>query len=256
MAEQFAFDQRIGQGRAVEADERFVGTRGGGVNRLRHQFLADPGFASDQHGQVAAADQIDFLHQPFVRLALADHFALLLAAGLAIDLGALMLVFGAQRQAFDTFSGVDRGRGEAGEGLQGVEFDRLETLRIERIKGDQAPEFFIDEQRAAEAVMHFEVIAQTIDQAVVRIGQVAVGGEPRWPGAVQQDLETGMFADLEAPAEGVGAQTIHRQRHQPFAVQAQQRGGIARQQGAQGFEQASIAFAFGQFAGQVGDQRQ
>jgi hypothetical protein len=46
------------------------------------------------------------------------------------------------------------------------------------------------------------------------------------------------------------------QRHQPFAVQAQQRGGIARQQGAHGFQQAPIALAFGQFAGQVGDQWQ
>jgi hypothetical protein len=102
--------------------------------------------------------------------------------------------------------------------------------------------------------VYFEVIAQAIDQAVIRVGQVAVGGKSGWPGAVQQDFEAWMVADFEAPAEGVGTQAIHRQRHQPFAVQAQQRGGIAGQQGAHGFEQATIALALGQFAGQIGDQ--
>jgi hypothetical protein len=65
-----------------------------------------------------------------------------------------------------------------------------------------------------------------------------------------------MFVNLEAATEGVGAQAVHRQRHQPFAVEAQQGGRVARQQGAHGFEQAAIALAFGQLAGQVDDQGQ
>jgi hypothetical protein len=95
-----------------------------------------------------------------VRLALADHFALLLAAGLAVDLGALVFVLGAQGQAFDALGGVDRGGGEAGEGLQGIEFDRFETVPDRGRRGSAGPRTFIDEQRAAHAVMHFQVIAQ------------------------------------------------------------------------------------------------
>ena len=42
---------------------------------------------------------------------LRQMFALLLTAGLAVDLGPLVFVFGTQRQAFDALGGVDRGRG-------------------------------------------------------------------------------------------------------------------------------------------------
>lgn len=224
------------------------------MNGLGHQFLANPGFAGDQHGQVAAADQIDFFHQPFKRFALADHFAILLTAGLTVDLGALVLVFSADRQALDALGGVDRGRGQAGEGLQGVQFNRLETLGVERIEGDQAPEFFIDKQWAAKAVVDFEVIVEAVDQTVVGIGQVAVGGEPGRAFAGQQHFKARMFADFEASTQGVSTQTVHRQWHQRFAVEAQQRGGITWQQSAHGFEQAPVALALGQFAGQVGDE--
>ena len=65
-----------------------------------------------------------------------------------------------------------------------------------------------------------------------------------------------MLADSEAPAQGIGAQAVHCQRHQPFAVQAQQRGGIAGQQPTHGLQQAAIAFLVGQVAGKVADQGQ
>ncbi len=220
MPEQFAFDQGLGQGGAVEADQRFVGARRGGVDRLGHQLLADPGFAGDQHGQVAAADQLDFLDQALVRFALADHFLVLLAAGLAIDLGALVLVFGPQRQALDALSHVDGGCGKAGEGLQGVQFDPFKPLGIEGVQGQQAPGLVVDKQRAAHAVVDFQVAVQAGDQAVIRVGQFAVTVEAGRAGAAQQDLEARMFADLEASAQGIGAQAVHRQRHQPLAIQA------------------------------------
>lgn len=38
------------------------------MNRLGDQFFADAGFPGDQHRQIAAADQIDFLHQFFSAL--------------------------------------------------------------------------------------------------------------------------------------------------------------------------------------------
>ena len=88
---------------------------------------------------------------------------------------ALVFVFSAIGQALNAFGSVDRGRGEAGEGLQGVEFDRLETFGVEGVEGDQPPEFFIDKQRTAEAIVDFQMLVEAIDQAVIRIGQVAVG---------------------------------------------------------------------------------
>ncbi|MNE33714.1 hypothetical protein D3C80_1274010 [compost metagenome] len=256
MAEQLAFHQGVGQRGAVEADDRFVGAGRGGMDGLGHQLLADPGFAGDQHGQVAAAHQAYFFDQALVGLALANHLAILLAAGLAVDLGALMLIFDPVVQPLDALGGVDRSGREAGEGLQGIQFDRFEALRVEGIEGQQAPWALVDEQRATHAVVDFQMIIQAIDQAVIGVRQVAVGSETGRAGAAEQRFETRVLADLEAPAEGVGTQAVDGQRHQPFTIKTQQGGGVAREQGAHGFQQASITFALGQFAGQVGDQGQ
>ncbi|MNE90420.1 hypothetical protein D3C80_1879310 [compost metagenome] len=100
------------------------------------------------------------------------------------------------------------------------------------------------------------MIIQAIDQAVIGVGQVAVGSETGRAGAAEQRCETRVLADLEAPTEGVGTQAVDGQWHQPFTIKAQQGGGIAWEQGAHGFQQAAITLALGQFAGQVGDQGQ
>ena len=104
--------------------------------------------------------------------------------------------------------------------------------------------------------MDFQVIVESIDQTVIGVGHVAVGGKSGRARAAEQCFETRMFADFEAPAEGVGTQAVDRQRHQPFTVDAQQGGGIAGKQRAHGFEQTPIALPFGEFAGQVRDQGQ
>ena len=59
VAEQLAFHQRLGQGGAVEADQRLVPTVGLLVNRLGDQFLAYARFAADQYGKLTFGDQID-----------------------------------------------------------------------------------------------------------------------------------------------------------------------------------------------------
>ena len=256
MPEQLAFHQGFRQRGAVEADQWLVRTGRGRMDRLGNQLLADPGFAGDQHGQVTAADQVDFLDQALVGFTLADHFLVLLAAGLAVDLGTLMFVFGAQRQTLDTFGDVDRGCRQAGKGLQRIQFDALETLGVQRVQRQQAPGFVVDKQRAAHAIVHFQLPVQAIDQTVIRVGQFAVAVEAGGAWAAEQHGEARVLADFEAPTEGVGAQAIYRQRHQPFTVQAQQRGGIARQQRAHGLQQAPVTLTFRQLAGQVGDQRQ
>ncbi len=228
MAEQFAFHQGIGQGGTVEADQRFVGAVAGLVQGLGHQLLADTGLTGDKHGQVAATDQADFLHQALVRGALTNQL-FVLAAGLAVDLRAVVFVFRAQGQVLDALGHGDRGGGQAGEGLQGTQLQALELPGGEGIEGNQAPRALIDHQRAAHAVMYFQVGIGGVDQAVVRVGQLRVAGEAGWFRAAEQYLEAWVLADPEAPAQGIGAQAVHCQRHQPLAVQAQQSGGIAGQ---------------------------
>ena len=123
---------------------------------------------------------------------------------------------------------------EAGEGLQGIQFDPFEAFGVEGVEGQQAPGFVIDKQRAAHAVMNLQVPMHALHQAVIGIGQFTVTVETRRVGAAEQHGEARVFADLETSAQGIGAQTVHGQWHQRLAVQAQQRGGVAGQQGAHG----------------------
>ena len=58
-----------------------------------------------------------------------------------------------------------------------------------------------------------------------------------------------MFADPEAPAEGVRAEAVHRQRDQVFAVRRSSAVASQGQQVAQGLEQSAVAFVFRQVAG-------
>ena len=61
MAEQLAFQQRLGQGGAVEADERPFLPRAGVVHGAGDQLLADAAFAADQHGRPAGGGAGDLL---------------------------------------------------------------------------------------------------------------------------------------------------------------------------------------------------
>ncbi|MNZ72470.1 hypothetical protein D3C78_908490 [compost metagenome] len=218
------------------------------MDGLRHQLLADAGFAADQHAEVAAGDQLDFLQQAAMGRALADQFARGRPTGFRWRAG-----FGRRRQPL---AGFHRGRGQAGEGFQLLQLDPAEAGGVERVEGQQAPRPAVDAQRAAEAVVYQQLAGMALDQAVIGIGQRAVGGEAGRPAPGQQGSETRMLGDLEASPQGVGTQAAYRQRHQPVVVQAQQGHGVARQEGLQGAEQAPVAFRLGQLAGKVIQQRQ
>ena len=71
----------------------------------------------------------------------------------------------------------------------------------------------------------------------------------------QQGGEAWVFGHGEAPPEGIRAEAIHRQWHQLLALQAQQRGGVAGDQRAQGAEQAPVTFRFDQLTTEIVDQR-
>ena len=256
MTEQLAFHQRIGQGGAVEADHRLVCPWRCGVNGLGHELLADTGLAGDQDGQVAAAHQGNFFQQALVDFALADQFLVGRAAGLSIELGFLLLILDPQRQPLDALRHIDRGCGQAGKGLQVVQPDRLEALGVQGIQGQQPPGALFNKQRAAHAVVNFKVLGQSVHQPVIGVGQLAIAGEARRPGAAEQCFKARVFADFKAAPQRIQAQAVHCQRHQPVAVQPQQGSSIAGEEGAQGLQQAPIALAFRQVARQVGNQGQ
>ena len=56
MAEQLAFDERFGQGAAIDGDERLAGPRALVVDGPGDQLLAGAGFAQDQHGRLRGGD--------------------------------------------------------------------------------------------------------------------------------------------------------------------------------------------------------
>ena len=61
VAEQLAFQQRLGDGGAVQADERAFLARAGVVDGAGDQLLAGAAFAADQHGGVGGGDAADLV---------------------------------------------------------------------------------------------------------------------------------------------------------------------------------------------------
>ncbi len=61
VAEQFAFEQRFGNRRAVDGDERRLRAVAVLVNRARDEFLAGAGFAANQHVDRLGGDAADLL---------------------------------------------------------------------------------------------------------------------------------------------------------------------------------------------------
>ena len=55
VAEQLALQQRLGNGRAIDGDERLVGAVAVLVDGAGDQFLAGAGLAADEHGAGLAA---------------------------------------------------------------------------------------------------------------------------------------------------------------------------------------------------------
>ncbi len=59
VAEQLALQQVLGDGTAIDAQRARLGTRRGGVDGTRHDFLTRAALARDQHGHVRVAHAID-----------------------------------------------------------------------------------------------------------------------------------------------------------------------------------------------------
>ena len=130
MTEQLALHQRIGQRRTVDTDQRALRTWRSRVDRLSHQLLANPGLASDQHGERAVTDQANLVQQLAQRRALPDQLARLLAS-LLVQLGELALGLDPLRQAADALADLDRSRGQAGERIEAVQIEPTKAGWVE-----------------------------------------------------------------------------------------------------------------------------
>ena len=104
MPEQFAFQQRLREGGAIDRDERLSRASAVEVNRPRGQFFAGPGFARDENGCIhprdlgnARMDRVDCLTAP-------DH----LAGQMQVSLQTVRLTFERPEPAdvFDRDGGV------------------------------------------------------------------------------------------------------------------------------------------------------
>jgi len=255
MAEQLALDQGLGQGGAVQADEGLVAPGRALVQRLRHQLLADPGLAGDQHRQVAGADQVELLEHAPEHRALAQQRPAGLAGGAPVALGLQMFALGPLLQPLDARRGGDRRRGEAAKGAQAVDLGRREAARRQRVQRQQAPGLAFHLQHHPHAVMHLELALAGLDQSVVGIGQRAVGRKPGRPSGLEQTLQARMLGDAKAPAQGVRAQAVDGQRQQAVVLEPQQRDRIAGEKPPHRCQQAPVAFGRRHLLRQVGDQR-
>ncbi len=250
MAEQLALGDRFGQGGTVEIDHRLLPAGGVAVNHPRHQLLADAGLTQDQRRQVGGGHGLRFALELGDGGALADQFV-----GCAVVwTGALDAVMALELflEAHDPVGSPHR-RGRHGyEGAKHVRIDGIEAARCHRVEGDHTPRLAVDVQRRAHTVMHVEMLAGLVDQAVVGVGQGGVGRKAHRLGAVHDLRQPGLIADDETPAQGVGAEPAHGARHQLVAVAFEQGDGIARKAVEKGFEQARIALLPGHRLGQVG----
>ena len=64
VAEQLGLEQRVGEGGAVDRDERFAVARAAVVERAGDQLLAGAGLAEEQDRRVARRDRVEAVHHP------------------------------------------------------------------------------------------------------------------------------------------------------------------------------------------------
>ncbi len=76
MAEELAFEQLPGYGRAVHLDQRSVGAWARVVDRRRDELLADAALAEDEHARVRSRHDARFLEHLLHRLALGDDLSM------------------------------------------------------------------------------------------------------------------------------------------------------------------------------------
>ncbi|MCY1355441.1 hypothetical protein D9M69_418610 [compost metagenome] len=251
VAEQLALGQGLGQRRAVHVDQRLARTRRMAVQPAGEQLLAHPGLALQQHRQVGVGDHRQLVEQLAQHRTVAEDHARRLVAGghrlTARQAQAAYLVL----QAADAQRRLD----QHGVALQARRRAAVEAAVAQRIEGHRAPQLAVQVEAHAHAVVHRQRLVRAVfQQAVVGVGQLAVGGELDRLAARQDLRQARVAGKREAAAEHLVGQADGGLRAQAVAVQTQQHHGAAGEDFTQADHQALQAHRTGQFAGQVGQQ--
>ncbi|OPZ05947.1 MAG: hypothetical protein BWZ08_02381 [candidate division BRC1 bacterium ADurb.BinA292] len=199
VAEEFAFEDRLGEGGAVDLDEGLVGAEAVVVDRVGDQFLAGAALAADQDGGVALADLgdevVDVLHD----VGVADDVG---RAEAILEFLLEALVFGEEAFAF-----LAERLAEA-DGLGDHRADDLEQAEV-FVERDAALGEAVDAERTVDLLALFDRDAEEADGfavapaagagAVEEFGfGVDVGDDHRAAGF--DDLAGDAFAELVAAA--------------------------------------------------------
>ncbi len=175
----------------------------------REQFLADPGFAQQQHGQFGVRNHYQLAQQ------IADNRALPEDLVVAGHQGVLQHI--AARQAQPAILMLQPGDSHRCLDQQGVALQITPDLVVEgtgmqRIEGQRAPERTFDIQADAHAIMHGQWLADMlVEQPIVGVGQAAVGFEPGGLPLRQDGRQPWMLSHDEAPPQGFLHQPHRRQ---------------------------------------------
>jgi hypothetical protein len=127
---------------------------------------------------------------------------------------------------------------------------------LQRIEREHAPGLAVHVQPRAHAVVHRQRLAnQRVEQAVIRVGELAVVVKTGHFAARQDGRQPRVLADGKAPPQGLAHQTVHCQGAQVFSLQLQQRHRATVKLLAQVSYQALQAHGLGQVRRQVGQQQ-
>ena len=243
VAEQLALRDRLRQRRAVDVDQGGVAAAGRLVDRLDDELFAGTGLAGDEHGHVARGEQADLLAESLHGRAAAQELAAALA-GLAHQVGGhVPRARGLALEGFDQVASPHRRRGQGAERSQESRVDRVEGTRLLGVGRQDADQLTFEPEGAAEAGVDTVVRQQVIcQQAVERIGKVAVGGEDRGSFGVGDDLEPRVLTKGEPLRAARVAEPVAGEHDQVIAAAAEQDGGVAGERVAHGPHQAAVTF--------------
>ncbi len=189
--ENLAFHQLLGDGGAVEGDERLAVSRAALVERLGADILAGAGLAGDEHGGLAGRGAVDDPVYPLHGKRRADEAAELAAAEVFLEGLGQMLTFEGVAQGVDKAVGVERLDDE----VEGPLLHRLHRYVDGAVGGDHhhgsrhSPLVYMAQYVEAVHVGQLEIEDN-------RLGQALADGRERLSAGLHVGDEIGLVAQV------------------------------------------------------------
>lgn len=231
MSEELAFGDGLGEGGAVDVDERAIGASRAGVQGADHELLPHTCWAGDQYGQVGWRQDVDFRPELPHRGTVSQKDPSTALERITSEVsGDLSLALGAFLEKLDQSDGAQRSSCERGKVVQQLMVEAIEGVRVESIGGQHSNQFAIDAQRTAEAGVDAMCwIGGRADHSVVGIGQLGFRGEQDGLGSGADRGKARMFSRSEATAEQVGRESQLGDWHQILTLCSEEGGCVAGQ---------------------------